>query len=70
MRGWEKMELITNIVALVNKVLWDYALLFLLVGTGVFYTIHLKFIQVRKFSIGMKLLFGVLTFKGGKDEKG
>ena len=64
------MELITNIVALVNKVLWDYALLFLLVGTGVFYTIHLKFIQVRKFSKGMKLLFGELTFKGGKDEKG
>ena len=66
----KKMELIANIVALVNKVLWDYALLFLLVGTGVFYTINLKFIQVRKFTKGMKLLFGELTFKGGKDEKG
>lgn len=64
------MELITSIVAVVNKVLWDYALLFLLVGTGVFYTFQLKFIQVRKFGKGMKLLFGNFSLKGGKGEKG
>lgn len=66
----KQMELITNIVAMVNKVLWDYALLFLLVGTGVFYTFQLKFIQVRKFGKGMKLLFGNFSLKGGKGEKG
>ena len=36
--GIEKMDFISNVVDFVNKVLWDYALLFLLVGTGVFYT--------------------------------
>ena len=41
------MEIISSIVENVNKVLWDYALLILLLGTGIFYTFHLKFIQIR-----------------------
>ena len=49
-RGWdEKMDFFEKAVDLVNTVLWDYALLVLLVGTGIFYTFQLKFIQVRKF---------------------
>ena len=63
------MEFIEKVVALVNKVLWDYALLVLLVGTGVFYTFKLKFIQVRKFGEGMKLLFGNFSLHG-KDKDG
>ena len=70
-RGWdEKMNFISNIVDLVNTVLWDYALLFLLVGTGVFYTFQLKFIQVRKFKAALKLLFGNFSLKGNQGEKG
>ena len=64
------MNFITKAVDLINTVLWDYMLLFLLVGTGVFYTFQLKFIQVRKFGKGLKLLFGTLSFKGGRNEKG
>ena len=64
------MDFITKTVDVVNKILWDYALLFLLVGTGVFYTFQLKFIQVRRFSKGMKLLFGNFSLKGAKNEKG
>lgn len=64
------MEIVEKIVALVNTVLWDYLLLFLLVGTGIFYTFQLKFIQVRKFGKGMKLLFGEFSFNGAKDKKG
>ena len=64
------MDFIAKTVDLVNKVLWDYALLVLLVGTGVFYTFQLKFIQVRKFGKGMKLLFGNISFKGNKNDKG
>ena len=63
------MDFIEKVVALVNKVLWDYALLVLLVGTGVFYTFKLKFIQVRKFGEGMKLLFGNFSLHG-KDKDG
>ena len=64
------MAIIEKIVALVNTVLWDYALLVLLVGTGIFYTFQLKFIQVRKFGKGMKLLFGNFSLKEAKDQKG
>lgn len=64
------MDLIAKIVEVVNKILWDYALLILLVGTGIFYTFRLKFIQVRKFGKGMKLLFGEFTLNGAKGEKG
>jgi AGCS family alanine or glycine:cation symporter len=63
------MKMIENVVAFVNTVLWDYALLVLLVGTGVFYTFKLKFIQVRKFGEGMKLLFGNFSLHS-KDKDG
>lgn len=62
--------MIEKIVGIVNTVLWDYLLLFLLVGTGIFYTLKLRFIQVRKFGQGMKLLFGGFSMKGSKEHKG
>ena len=63
------MELIEKVVGFVNTVLWDYALLVLLVGTGVFYTFKLKFVQIRKFGEGLKLLFGNFSLHG-KDKAG
>ena len=51
---------VSRIVDTVNTFLWDYALLFLLVGAGIFFTLMLRFIQVRKFGAGMKSLFGKL----------
>ena len=64
------MELITNIVNSVNTFLWDYALLFLLLGSGVFFTFMLRFIQVRKFGAGMKALFGNFSLHGKSGENG
>ena len=64
------MEFIEKVVALVNKVLWDYALLVLLVGTGVFYTIKLRFVQIRKFGEGIKMLFGNFSLHGKGGQKG
>lgn len=64
------MEMITSIVELVNKFLWDYALLILLLGTGIFYTFTLKFIQVRKFGVGMKKMFGGFSLHGKSSENG
>ncbi|MEG2928473.1 MAG: sodium:alanine symporter family protein [Oscillospiraceae bacterium] len=60
------MELITPIVGFVNKLLWDYALLFLLCGTGVYFTIRLRFIQVRKFKEGCKRVFSCFNMNGKK----
>ena len=64
------MEILSQIVEGVNSFLWDGALLVLLLGTGIFYTFNLKFIQVRKFGEGMKRMFGNFSLHGKSTEKG
>ncbi len=59
-----------KVVATVNSYLTDYVLLFLLIGIGLFYTIRTRFVQVRCFGQGMKLVFGNLSLKGGKQKGG
>lgn len=65
------METLVKFVEAVNDVLWGKdILLFLLVGTGVWYTFQLGFIQVKGFTEGMKKTFGGLFGKriaAGKD---
>lgn len=63
------MQIIETIVGAVNTVLWDYALLFLLVATGIFFTVRLGFIQVRKFGEGGRRLFGSFSLRGDKAGK-
>lgn len=50
--------ILTNIVAAVNDVLWNkyLVLLFLLLGSGIYFTIRTGFVQVRKFGEGMRLV--------------
>ena len=57
------MDLITKIVVTINQYLSDYILIFLLVGTGLFYTIKTRFVQVRCFGEGMKKVFGGMFSK-------
>ena len=65
------MEWIEQTVSLLNSFLWDYALLILLCGTGFYFTIRLKFVQVRKFKLGLKKMFGSITLRGkAADETG
>ena len=64
------METLTNYVASANSWLWNIFLIILLCGTGIYYTIRLRFIQIRKFTEGFKLVFGNFTLKGKKGEKG
>ena len=64
------MDVITNLVAKGNSFLWSFLLIVLLCGTGIYYTIRLRFIQVRKFGEGWKLVFGHLSLNGEKHEKG
>ena len=63
------MEWIEGLVGAVNTVLWDYALLFLLVAAGIFFTVRLGFIQLRKFGEGMRRLFGGFSMKGARAGK-
>lgn len=54
----------------VNGWMWGYVLLFILCGTGIYYTIRLNFIQVRKFGEGCRLVFGHFKMNGEKKENG
>ncbi len=63
-------ETLLNIVASANKYLSDYILIILLVGTGLFFTIKTRFVQVRCFGEGMKKVFGNIRLRGGKNDGG
>ena len=64
------METLLSMVDSANDVLWNVVLILLLCGTGIYYTIRLKFIQVRKFTEGFKLVFGSISLKGKKGSQG
>ena len=56
------LEIIKNF----NEFFWGVILIVLLVGTGVFYTFRLKFIQVREFKSGLKQLTSGFDLSGEK----
>ena len=64
--GKKMQETLLNLVANANKYLSDYILIILLIGTGLFFTIKTKFVQVRCFGEGMKKVFGNIKLRGGK----
>ncbi|MGL4687641.1 MAG: alanine:cation symporter family protein, partial [Fusobacteriaceae bacterium] len=47
-----------------SDIIWNSVLIFLLLGTGIFYTIKLKFIQIRKFKEGFKRVISGATLNG------
>ncbi len=64
------MEQILQFVQTINMYLSDYILMILLIGAGLFFTIRTKFVQVRCFGEGMKLVFGNISLRGKKQESG
>ncbi|MGE4277921.1 MAG: alanine/glycine:cation symporter family protein [Lawsonibacter sp.] len=58
------------IVASINNYLSSYILVFLLIGVGLWYTIQTRFVQVRCFGEGMRKVFGNLSLRGGRQERG
>ena len=58
------MEELLNIVSRINSGLSDYVLTILLVGTGIFFTIRTRFVQVRCFFEGWRNAFGKFTLHG------
>ena len=60
------MDAIYNAVVTVNTYLSNYVLLILLIGTGLFFTIRTKAIQLRCFPEGWRRLFGNFSLRGGK----
>ena len=64
------MSVLQDFIGKGNTFLWSFLLIFLLCGTGIYYTIRLRFIQLRRLGEGFKLVFGHLSLKGEKHEKG
>ncbi len=64
------MEAVTQIVSQASDFLWNVILIILLCGTGIYFTIRLKFIQIRKFKEGFKLVFGNISLKGETGKEG
>ncbi|MGN0771474.1 MAG: alanine/glycine:cation symporter family protein [Christensenellales bacterium] len=58
------MDAFLKVVQTINSYLSDYVLVILLIGTGVFFTIKTRFVQVRCLGEGMKKMFGELSLKG------
>ncbi|EKX81021.1 sodium:alanine symporter family protein [Clostridium botulinum CFSAN001628] len=68
LQGGVYMDLL-NAVKGINNVLWNYILIFLLCGTGVVFTVSLKFVQVSKFKESFKKAFGGISLRGKKQVK-
>ena len=63
------MEFLEKIVGFVNSILWDYVLVFGLVGAGLYFTIRLGFPQITRFGVAAKKVFGGI-FKKEKSKEG
>ena len=63
------MDQLAVIVGKISDVVWNGLLLYLLVGTGIVFTIRTRFVQVRKFGAGWKHLFGHFSLNGEKAGK-
>ena len=64
------MDFLNQLVSDVNGVLWGvFFLIPLLCGTGIFYTIKLRFIQVRKFGLAARFLLGGASLFGKRADK-
>ena len=78
-RAWEpgaltiqgmKMERLTEVIVEINSFIWGmYCLIPLLCGVGIYFTLRLRFIQIRRFGQAVRLLFGDISFKGKRADK-
>lgn len=64
------METLLELVKSANGLMWNFLLLVILCGTGIYYTFRLRFIQVRKFGEAFKLVFSNIKLKGEKSKNG
>jgi len=51
------LEIVKNILNLMNNLVWGPPLLILLIGTGIYFTVKLGFLQITKLPLAFKYLF-------------
>lgn len=64
------MEAVLQVVQRINFYLSDYILVFLLIGTGLYFSVRTRFVQVRCFGEGMRAVFGEFSMRGGRQKGG
>ena len=64
------MEAVLQVVQRINFYLSDYILVFLLIGTGLYFSVRTRFVQVRCFGEGMRSVFGEFNMRGGRQKGG
>ena len=62
------MEAFKNAVGLVNTILWDYILIFGLIGVGIYLTVRLKFPQFSRLFPALKKMIGDIVNKKPVEE--
>ncbi len=62
-------EWLAAAVGAVNTVLWDYLLIYALIGIGLYFTVYLGAPQITKFGTAMKTVFGGLFRKKDPADK-
>ncbi|MDR7857367.1 sodium:alanine symporter family protein [Tissierella sp.] len=63
------MSIIENFVTATNAILWDYILVFGLVGVGIYFSFRLGFPQITRFGYAAKKVFGGI-FKKEESKEG
>ncbi|EFE23067.1 hypothetical protein EDWATA_01915, partial [Edwardsiella tarda ATCC 23685] len=63
------MHTLEIIINTLNRILWDYLLIVLLCGIGIYYTVRLRFIQVVRFRAGLTMLLRGATLSGERAGK-
>ena len=63
------MTILDQLIQTINHYLRDYVLIILLCGTGIFYTLRLGFIQVRRFPAALRRVCGSFSLHGEKAGK-
>ena len=61
------METFARMIDSINGFVWGYFLMFLIVGTGIFLTIRMRFVQVRFFGHAISLVSGKWDKHGNDD---
>ncbi len=61
--------MLEKIVSTVNSIVWSPLLIILLIGAGLYFSIRTRFVQVRRFGLMVRLLFG-LEKRGGSRAPG
>ena len=64
------MDKLLEIVQTINYYLSDYILVIMLIGTGLYFSVKTRFVQVRCFKEGLQQVFGNFSLHGGEHKGG